>query len=411
MATKTMRRAGRPRQPRKIPVRKISDEDLQHRRSARAWTISSTLRGDIVLRRPDLHLDRHCRGGDDHQRAADALLLPGRRRRRPARPGRRGRLLRARAAARERARTSTGSTSSTCASARRSTTWASSPGLLLVIFARWLLAAGALYALLFGWATPTSIREFLAMVFTTPRGWALIVARRGRRRDLRLVRAGAQRRLAADAGRSRRQRRRSGLRLLARGACQQGEMLRWGLIVTGAAGARLDPAVRRPGVRAAVARLFDLAPLHAPDRPRGDPQAATLRLVALLPSTLSSRKRTIVVQHVRLRPLAGDRMRRAGIEHHLERHVRLLQLGVQLGAVLEDDIVVRHAVDEQQRIGDLRPHRRAHPTSDMASASIAGLPRYARCRRCRTAPTWSPARRRCPRRKGPAAFSSSFSVM
>jgi uncharacterized membrane protein len=47
-------------------------------------------------------------------------------------------------------------------------------GLLLAIFFAWLLAAGALYAALFGWATPTSIPQFLAMVFTTPRGWALI---------------------------------------------------------------------------------------------------------------------------------------------------------------------------------------------------------------------------------------------
>jgi len=46
--------------------------------------------------------------------------------------------------------------------------------LLLLIFFVWLLAAGALYALLFGWSTPQSIPEFLTMVFTTPRGWALI---------------------------------------------------------------------------------------------------------------------------------------------------------------------------------------------------------------------------------------------
>jgi len=49
-------------------------------------------------------------------------------------------------------------------------------GLLLVIFVGWLLAAGLLYALLFGWATPTSVSGFLSAVFTTPRGWALIVA-------------------------------------------------------------------------------------------------------------------------------------------------------------------------------------------------------------------------------------------
>jgi uncharacterized membrane protein len=48
-------------------------------------------------------------------------------------------------------------------------------GLLLGIFALWLIAAGILYALLFGLATPQSIGGFLAMVFTTPRGWALIL--------------------------------------------------------------------------------------------------------------------------------------------------------------------------------------------------------------------------------------------
>ena len=49
-------------------------------------------------------------------------------------------------------------------------------GLLLVIFAGWLLAAGVLYALLFGWTVPTSIPQFLGMVFTTPAGWTMIVA-------------------------------------------------------------------------------------------------------------------------------------------------------------------------------------------------------------------------------------------
>ena len=47
-------------------------------------------------------------------------------------------------------------------------------GLLLVIFVGWLLAAGALYLLIFGWTAPSSIGDFLAMVFTTPKGWALI---------------------------------------------------------------------------------------------------------------------------------------------------------------------------------------------------------------------------------------------
>lgn len=48
-------------------------------------------------------------------------------------------------------------------------------GLLLAIFALWLVAAGALYVALFGWSAPDSVGAFLAMVFTTPRGWALIV--------------------------------------------------------------------------------------------------------------------------------------------------------------------------------------------------------------------------------------------
>jgi uncharacterized membrane protein len=48
-------------------------------------------------------------------------------------------------------------------------------GLLLAIFFVWLLAAGSLYALIFGWTTPQSIGDFLTMVFTTPRGWALII--------------------------------------------------------------------------------------------------------------------------------------------------------------------------------------------------------------------------------------------
>lgn len=49
-------------------------------------------------------------------------------------------------------------------------------GLLLAVFFMWLLAAGALYALIFGWLTPQSINDFLGMVFGTVRGWTLIVA-------------------------------------------------------------------------------------------------------------------------------------------------------------------------------------------------------------------------------------------
>jgi uncharacterized membrane protein len=48
-------------------------------------------------------------------------------------------------------------------------------GLLLAIFALWLFAAGALYVALFGWTEPASTSAFLTDVFTTDRGWALIV--------------------------------------------------------------------------------------------------------------------------------------------------------------------------------------------------------------------------------------------
>lgn len=48
-------------------------------------------------------------------------------------------------------------------------------GLLLLIFFGWLVVAGVLYSLIFGWWTPTSIGDFLSAVFTTPRGWALII--------------------------------------------------------------------------------------------------------------------------------------------------------------------------------------------------------------------------------------------
>ncbi len=48
-------------------------------------------------------------------------------------------------------------------------------GMLLAIFAVWLLAAGALWVILFGVTTPASIEEFLTMVFMTPRGLLLIL--------------------------------------------------------------------------------------------------------------------------------------------------------------------------------------------------------------------------------------------
>lgn len=48
-------------------------------------------------------------------------------------------------------------------------------GLLLAIFGAWLFAAGVLYVALFGWTEPASVGAFLSNVFTTARGWAMIV--------------------------------------------------------------------------------------------------------------------------------------------------------------------------------------------------------------------------------------------
>lgn len=48
-------------------------------------------------------------------------------------------------------------------------------GLLLAIFALWLLAAGALYVILFGWTEPASTGAFVRDVFTTGQGWAMIL--------------------------------------------------------------------------------------------------------------------------------------------------------------------------------------------------------------------------------------------
>ena len=48
-------------------------------------------------------------------------------------------------------------------------------GMLLAIFALWLLVAGILWFALFGGAAPESAEQFLALVFTTPRGWMLIL--------------------------------------------------------------------------------------------------------------------------------------------------------------------------------------------------------------------------------------------
>ena len=93
-------------------------------------------------------------------------------------------------------------------------------GLLLAIFGAWLLAAGrSTYRCSDGRRQRRS-RGFFDDGIHYVRRLGADPGRRRDRRDVRLARPGAQRRLAADAGRLRRQRQRSGIRLVARGARQ-----------------------------------------------------------------------------------------------------------------------------------------------------------------------------------------------
>ena len=104
---------------------------------------------------------------------------------------------------------------------------------LLVIFLGWLLAAGLLYAALFGLATPTSVEGFISTVFTTPKGWALIVlgAAIGAAFGwLVLALSVASLPMLVDCDISASQAISASWRAT---QANKGEMLRWGLIVTG----------------------------------------------------------------------------------------------------------------------------------------------------------------------------------
>ena len=48
-------------------------------------------------------------------------------------------------------------------------------GMLLGIFALWLVVAGILWFALFSATAPADVGQFLAMIFTTPRGWMLML--------------------------------------------------------------------------------------------------------------------------------------------------------------------------------------------------------------------------------------------
>ena len=48
-------------------------------------------------------------------------------------------------------------------------------GILAVIFLAWLLAAMGIYQLTMGGYAPSGVGDFLARIFTTPGGWALII--------------------------------------------------------------------------------------------------------------------------------------------------------------------------------------------------------------------------------------------
>jgi uncharacterized membrane protein len=51
--------------------------------------------------------------------------------------------------------------------------------LLMAIYLIWLVVAYALYVVIFGYSTPTSVEQFISDWLTTPRGWTLIIARWG----------------------------------------------------------------------------------------------------------------------------------------------------------------------------------------------------------------------------------------
>jgi uncharacterized membrane protein len=51
--------------------------------------------------------------------------------------------------------------------------------LLMAIYLIWLVVAYALYIVIFGYAAPASMQQFVTDLLTTPRGWTLIIARWG----------------------------------------------------------------------------------------------------------------------------------------------------------------------------------------------------------------------------------------
>ncbi len=51
--------------------------------------------------------------------------------------------------------------------------------LLMAIYLIWLVVAGGLYIVVFGYSAPASIEQFITDLLSTPRGWALIIVRWG----------------------------------------------------------------------------------------------------------------------------------------------------------------------------------------------------------------------------------------
>jgi uncharacterized membrane protein len=104
---------------------------------------------------------------------------------------------------------------------------------LLAIFFAWLLTAGALYAIVFGWVAPASIGDFLAMIFTTEQGWALIAAGAAAGALfgwLVLALSVVALPMLVDCDVSAGEAMRTSWRAV---NANRGEMVRWGLIVTG----------------------------------------------------------------------------------------------------------------------------------------------------------------------------------
>ncbi len=112
---------------------------------------------------------------------------------------------------------------------------------------------------------------------------------------------------------------------------------------------------------------------------------------------------------MRLRTLARHAVGLARIDHHAERTFASCRPGEEHGRVFEHDIVVGHAVDDEERIPDAGCIRqRAGLFIDLPQ--LRRIAQIALGIACRRDPTSSPGRRQCPPRTRPRRLQH-FSVI